>query len=71
MSDEGESDLDADRCAVLPEQLAGELATVVGDYAVRHTEAAHQPRMNLTDDLAGIVRASSTSAHLVNLSTVM
>jgi hypothetical protein len=35
--------------------------------AKRHTS----PQMNLTADLAGIVRTSSTSAHLVNFSMAM
>jgi hypothetical protein len=37
------------------------------DTPKRHTS----PRMNLTADLAGIVRIGSTSAHLVNLSMAM
>jgi hypothetical protein len=63
ISDRGEADLDADRCAVLPEQPVGELATVVGDDVVRYTS----PQMNLTANLAEIVCTSSTSTHLVNL----
>jgi hypothetical protein len=47
VSDRGEVDLDADRCAVILEQPAGELATVISDDAVRHIEMAHQP----TDEL--------------------
>jgi hypothetical protein len=34
VGDRGEADLDADRCAILPEQPAGELAAIIGDYAV-------------------------------------
>jgi hypothetical protein len=30
-----------------PEQPVSELATIVGDYAVRHTKAAHQPTAEL------------------------
>jgi hypothetical protein len=67
MSDRSEEDLDADRCAVLPEQSAGELAAVVGDDV--GTRKWHtSPRMNLTADLAGMVHTGSTFAHLVNLS---
>jgi hypothetical protein len=49
VSDRGEADLDAYRCAVFPKQFTGELAVVVGDDAVRHTKMAYQ----LTDELDG------------------
>jgi hypothetical protein len=47
IGDQGKIDLDADRCAVLPEQPTGKLATVVDDDVIRHTKAIDQP----TDEL--------------------
>jgi hypothetical protein len=47
VSDGGKADLDADRCTILQEQSAGELAAIVGDDAVRHTKMTYQP----TDEL--------------------
>jgi hypothetical protein len=73
VSDRGEADHDAHQCTVFPEQSAGELAAVIGDNAVGHTKTAYQSTDELgglAADLAGMVRTSSTSAHLVNLSMV-
>ena len=43
MSDRGEAELDAHIFAVSPEDATGELRAIVGDDAVRHSEAADQP----------------------------
>jgi hypothetical protein len=61
ISDGGEGDLDANQCAILPEQPAGELTAVVGDYVVRHTKMADQP----TDELdCGPSRNGAHRLHL-------
>jgi hypothetical protein len=61
ISDGGKADLDAGRCAVLPEQSASELTAVICDDAVRHTKKADQP----TDELD--CRTGQNSAHRVHL----
>jgi hypothetical protein len=61
VGDGGKTDLDVSRCAVLPEQSAGELAAVVGDDAVRHTKATDQP----TDELD--CRSGRDCAHWFHL----
>ena len=42
MSDRGEAEFDAHLFAVSPEDATGELRAIVGDDAVRHSEAADQ-----------------------------
>jgi hypothetical protein len=61
VSDRSETDVDANRCTVLPEQSAGELAAVIGDDAVGHTKMAYQP----TDELDG--RPGLNGAHRSHL----
>jgi hypothetical protein len=65
VSDRGEADLDVDRCIVLPEQPASELATVVGDDAVRHTKTAHQPTYEL-DGCRWISCLKNTGYHVTD-----
>jgi hypothetical protein len=64
IGDGGEADLDTGRCAILPEQPAGELAAFIGDYAVRHTKTADQPMDELD------CRPGRYGAHRLHLHTL-